>query len=95
MNVATEKIQAVEVKVEFPISAHDPYHARYEPTATIGVVRAAAMEHFQAREEPGSQYYLTDDQQHDRRLDDHETVGQVAEEKRELQLTLVKELVQG
>jgi hypothetical protein len=95
LNAITEKTQTIEVQVSFPISARGPYHHRYERSATVGAVRAAAMGHFAVQEEPGSEYYLTDDQQHDRRLEDSETVDQAAGEKHELHLTLVKELIQG
>jgi hypothetical protein len=95
MNATTEKTQTIEVQVSFPISPRGHYHHRYESSTTIGAVRAAAMEHFVVQEEPGSEYYLTDDQQHDRRLEDIETVGLAAGQKHELHLTLVKELIQG
>jgi hypothetical protein len=62
---------------------------------TIGTLRAAAMEHFHAHEEPGSEYYLTNDKDNDARLPDSDTVGEVADKTDALELTLVKELIQG
>jgi hypothetical protein len=91
----TTKTHTIEVHVSFPISPREPYHHRYEPDTTIGAVRTGAMEHFGVQEEPGSEYYLTDDHEHDRRLEDSETVGRAAGEMHELHLTLVKELIQG
>jgi hypothetical protein len=92
---AAQKLKTIEIRVSFPLSTRPPYHHHYQEHDTIGSVRAAAMEHFGVHEEPGSEYYLTDDRHDDDRLQDGETVGQAAGEKHELHLTLVKDLVQG
>jgi hypothetical protein len=92
---AVQKVRTIEVRVNFPLSTRPPYHHKDHENDTIGSVRVAAMEHFRVHEEPGSEYYLTDDGHDDQRLPDSETVGQAAGEKHELALTLVKDLVQG
>lgn len=92
---AAQKVKTIEVRVSFPLSTRPPYHHKDQENETIASVRAAAMEHFGVHEEPGSEYYLTDDRHDDQRLQDSETVGQAAREKHELHLTLVKDLVQG
>lgn len=93
---AQQHTRTIAVEVHFPISTKHDFHHRYTPTATIGTVREAAMEHFGVAEEPGSEYLLTDDRVNDRRLPDDETAGQAAgPEDHKLEMTLVKELIQG
>jgi hypothetical protein len=88
--------KTIEVEVHFPISTKPDFRHRYTPETTIGTVRAAAMTHFDAKEEPGSEYFLTNDHDHDRRLPDDETVAQAAgPDGDKLELTLVKDLIQG
>jgi hypothetical protein len=93
---AAQHTKTIEVEVHFPISTKPDFHHRYTPETTIGTVRATAMTHFNAREEPGSEYFLTDDRDHDRRLPDEDTVGQASgPDSDEIELTLVKDLIQG
>jgi hypothetical protein len=93
---AAQHTKTIEVEVHFPISTKPHFRHRYTRETTIGTVRAAAMTHFDAREEPGSEYFLTNDRDHDRRLPDEETVGQAAGlGGDEFELTLVKDLIQG
>jgi hypothetical protein len=92
---AQQHTRTIVVEVHFPISAKHDFRHHYTPITTVGTVREAAMEHFGVTEEPGSEYFLTDDRDHDRRLPDDETVGQVAGPKDEIEVTLVKELIQG
>lgn len=93
---ATEQVtETIEVTVAFPLSARDTFHRRYTRNDTVGTVRAAAMDHYGAVEEPGTRYYLTDDRHDDRELPDSETIGIVAGHADAVHLTLVKDLVQG
>lgn len=93
---ATEQItEKIEVRVTFPLSVRNPFHHRYTRDDTVGMVRAAAMEHFGVREEPGTRYYLTDDRHDDRELPDTETLGSLGPHEEAVDLTLVKDLVQG
>ncbi len=93
---AAQHTKTIGVEVHFPISTKADFRHRYTPETTVGTVRVAAMSHFDAREEPGSEYSLTNDRDHDHRLPDEETVGQAAgPDGDELELTLVKDLVQG
>ncbi|MGA8355616.1 MAG: hypothetical protein WB698_15760 [Solirubrobacteraceae bacterium] len=57
----TTKVETVEVTVSFPLSKRHDYHHKAHEQETIGKLRAAAMEHFHVQEEPGSEYYLTND----------------------------------
>jgi len=91
----TAKVKTVQVTVAFPLSKRGDYHHNAHEHETIGDLRASAMKHFHAQEEPGSEYYLTNDADHDARIPDSDTVGQVAGEADTLGLTLVKELIQG
>jgi hypothetical protein len=95
MHATAQRTETVEVTVAFPLSARGPFHHRYVRHDTIGTVRAAAMDHFGVHEEPDVVYYLTDDRHDDRKLEDGETIGEVAGEHDDLRLTLVKDLVQG
>jgi hypothetical protein len=95
MQDTTAKVMTVEVTVSFPLSKRGDYHHKAHVQETIGTLRAAAMEHFHAHEEAGSEYYLTNDKDNDARLPDSDTVGEVAGEADTLELTLVKELIQG
>ena len=92
---AAHRVKTIEVRVSFPPSHRPTYHHHYQEHDTIGSVRVAAMEHFGVHEEPGREYYLTDDRHDDNRLQDGESIGEAAGEKHELHLTLVKDLVQG
>jgi hypothetical protein len=85
----------VDVTVIFPLSTREDYHHKAERHETAAKLRSAAMHHFRVQEEPGSEYYLTNDEDNDARVPDDDTVGQVAGEKDTLELTLVKDLVQG
>jgi hypothetical protein len=95
MQDTTAKVQTVEVTVAFPLSKEGDYHHKAREQETIGTLRAAAMKHFHVSEEPGSEYYLTNDRDNDGRLPDSDTVGQIAGTAETLELTLVKELIQG
>ena len=95
MQDTTAKVSTVEVAIVFPLSKRGDYHHKAHEHETIGKLRAAAMDHFHVQEEPGSEYYLTNDNDNDARLPDTDTVGQVAGESETLELTLVKELIQG
>jgi hypothetical protein len=95
MQDTTAKVKTVQVTVAFPLSKRGDYHHNARVHETIGDLRAHAMKHFHAQEEPGSEYYLTNDADNDARLPDTDTVGHVADEADTLALTLVKELIQG
>jgi hypothetical protein len=95
MQDTTSKVETVKVTVSFPLSKRGDYHHKAHVEETISTLRAAAMEHFHAHEEPGSEYYLTNDKNHDARLPDSDTVGEIAGKTDTLELTLVKELIQG
>jgi hypothetical protein len=85
------KTEQIQVTVTFPL-AESPFHGHYEGTATLGEVRAAAMQQFGAVEDPQYSYYLTHKGE---RLDDPVTLGSIAEHAHGLKFTLVKELIQG
>ncbi|MFI5289563.1 MAG: hypothetical protein ACHQ17_07930 [Polyangia bacterium] len=95
MQDTTAKVKTVQVTVAFPLSKRGDYHHDAREQETIGALRAAAMKHFHAQEEQGSEYYLTNDEADDARLPDSDTVAEVAGEADTLALTLVKELIQG
>lgn len=82
----------VAVHVTFSLSTEKAFKAEYPPETTLGTVRAAAMTHFHAQEDPNSTYYLTSDRQ--RRVDTV-AVGDLAGHAHALNLRLVKELTQG
>ena len=82
---------ATQVTVTFPL-ADKPFHGEFEPPATVGEVRAAAMEDFGAVEDPQFSYYLTHKGE---RLDDGRALSDLSEHARGLKFTLVKELIQG
>jgi hypothetical protein len=86
-----EKTQQLEVTVTFPLG-ETPFHDRYAESATIGEVRAAAMNHFGVVEDPQYTYYLTHNGE---RQNDATTLGSIVEHAHGLKLTLVKELIQG
>ncbi len=95
MHETAHPVKTVEVTVTFPLSTREPYRHKAHETEMIGQIREHAMHHFHVQEEPGSEYYLTNDANHDSRLPDSDTVHDVAAEKDVLELTLVKDLVQG
>ena len=80
----------IQVTVTFPL-AKQPYHGDFDPSATVGQVRAAAMSDFSAQEEPSTVYYLT----HGERLPDDRPLSAINEHANGLKFRLVKELVQG
>ena len=89
----SEKTKTRQVTVEFPLSKRGPYHGRHDEDETIGVIRAAAMEHFGAVEDPSSKYYLTG---HDGEpIADETPLGDGTDKPGAVKLTLVKELIQG
>jgi len=83
-----------KVTVKFPLGTGEPYKATESDDTTIGTIRIAAMAHFGVEEDPGSRYYLTHGPHHEE-LEDSATIGSVAGEAHAVELTLVKELIQG
>jgi len=81
----------IQVTVTFPLG-DAPFHGDYDPTATVGEVRSAAMAHFGATEDPQYSYYLTHKGE---RQNDATMLDAIAEHARGLKFTLVKELIQG
>jgi hypothetical protein len=81
----------VQVTVTFPL-AKKPYHGDFDPAATVGQVRSAAMADFGAQEESSTVYYLTHG---GNRLPDDRPLSAIDEHANGLKLGLVKDLVQG
>src|ERR1700733_8262994 len=75
MQDTTAKIKTVEVTVSFPLSKRGDYHHKAHLQETIGTLRAAAMEHFHAHEEAGSEYYLTNDKDNNALLGNQVCLG--------------------
>lgn len=99
MPVASEKTQEkdkkpkkVEVTVAFPLAGQGPHKEKMDRDTTAEQVRGEAMAHFGVADSPTDSYYLAHGR---KRLTGSETVGDLAEDERELKLKLVKELVQG
>jgi len=89
---AKPKPKPIEVVVTFPIGQGGPFQQDEDPAVTVGVVLAAAMEHFKVQAQPGSSYYLTHDGS---RAEDSSSVGAIAGKAHAVKFTLVKELIQG
>ncbi len=87
----TAKTKPIQVTVTFPLG-EKPFHDGYEETSAVGEVRAAAMQHFGAIDDPQYTYYLTHDGV---RQDDATALSSVAGHAHGLKFTLVKELIQG
>ncbi|MDQ6613305.1 MAG: hypothetical protein M3083_00680 [Actinomycetota bacterium] len=82
----------IRVTVTFSFSEKGPYQGRDGRSTILGVVRKAAMEHFEADEDPTHVFYLS----HDRmRQEDSRTLGDVAGCEDAVTFRLVKELIQG
>jgi len=88
----TAKPKTIEVTITFPISPAGPLRGERAATETIGALREEAMTHFGVASDSQHSYYLT---HAGKKLEDTETIGQVAGAAHEAKLTLVKELVQG
>jgi len=81
----------IQVTVTFPL-AKKPYHNDFDSSATVALVRSAAMTDFGAQEEPSTVYYLSHNGD---RLPDERTLREINDHADGLSLRLVKELVQG
>ncbi len=82
----------IKTTVTFSFSEKEPFHHDYPPDTTVGVVKAAAMDHFGVHPDPAHVFYLT----HDRaRQDDGVTLASVAGHAAALTFRLVKEIPQG
>ena len=81
----------IKTVVSFPLG-HRPFQEDYESTVTVGVVRSAAMTHFEVNEDPALRFYLVHDGDE---VSDTTTLGDVAGHARAVKLTLVKEIVNG
>jgi len=88
----TAKPKMIKVTVTFPISPAGPLRGERPATETVGALREEAMTHFGVAPDGQHSYYLT---HAGKKLEDTETIGQVAGTAHEAKFTLVKELVQG
>jgi hypothetical protein len=84
--------KTVKVTVTFPISPAGPLLGDRPATESVGALREEAMTHFGVAPDGQHTYYLT---HASRKVEDSETIGQVAGSARSAKFTLVKELVQG
>lgn len=89
---ATAKPKTIEITVTFPISPAGPLRGNRPAAETVGALRDEAMTHFGVAADGQHSYYLTHD---GKKVDDTETIGQVAGTAHATKFTLVKELVQG
>lgn len=87
-----EKHERIHVRVTFPISKKGPFEQTYPESTTIGVVLAAAMEHFEVENDTQFSYVLTFDGVEQAAT---VTVGSLAGEHDRIQCTLVKKITQG
>lgn len=88
----------VKVVVSFPLGTGKPYKANEPGDTTVLTVRQAAMAHFGVHEDPGSRYFLTFGPAHQEAADDRtlQSLADDDDKRRDtLELTLVKELIQG
>ena len=83
--------KTIKVIVNFP-AASNPFKQEFEPAETIGSVRTAAMQQFGVDENPSTKYYLA---HAGTKLEDSQTIGEVAGHAKAVELTLVKEIVSG
>lgn len=81
----------IKVTVAFPLG-HGPFHGRFASNASVGDVRAAAMTHFGAVEDPALRFYLTHDGDE---VSDSTTVGEVAGNANAIRFILAREVVNG
>jgi hypothetical protein len=88
----TVKPKTIKVTVTFPISPAGPLRGDHPATETVGALREEAMAHFGVASDGQHSYYLT---HAGTKLEDTETIEQVAGTAHEAKFTLVKELVQG
>jgi hypothetical protein len=86
------KSKTIKVTVTFPISPAGPLRGERAASDTIGALREEAMVHFGIAGDTEHSYYLT---HAGKKVEDGETIGQVASTAHEVKFTLVKELVQG
>lgn len=89
---AQPKKDAINVRVNFPISPNGPFHEKVAPEASAGAVKEGAMSHFGVAEDGQHAYYLS---HAGAKTPDTETIGDLANGAKEIKLTLVKELIQG
>ena len=82
----------IRVVVTFPLGPAGPYRDDLADEATVGTVRAAAMIHFGAVEDPGLRFYLVHD---GLEVADTRTVGDVAGLARAVKFTLARDVIQG
>ncbi len=83
---------SIKVTVTFPIGSGGPYRDDLADETTVGVVRAAAMTHFGATEDPGLRFYLVHD---GLEVVDTQTIGDVAGRARGVKFTLARDVIQG
>lgn len=88
----TATTKTIKVTVTFPISPAGPLHGERPATETVGVLREQAMTHFGVAVDAQHSYYLTHG---GTKVEDSDTIGQVAGTAHAVKFTLVKELVQG
>jgi len=84
--------ETIKVTVTFPIGAGGPYRDDVADEATAGTVRAAAMTHFGAAEDPGLRFYLV---HNGLEVADTTAIAEVAGRARAVKFTLARDVVQG
>lgn len=84
--------ETIKVTVTFPIGPGGPYRDDLADETTVGTLRAAAMNHFGATEDPGLRFYLIHD---GLEIADTSTIGDVAGRARAVKFTLARDVIQG
>lgn len=82
----------IHVRVTFPITKTGPYNAEVLPQTTVGVVLAAAMDHFKVHNDSQFSYVLT---YGGVQQPDSVTLGSLANGAHDMVFALVKKLTQG
>jgi hypothetical protein len=82
----------IAVRVTFPISKKGPYTTEVAPDVIVGVVRGAAMAHFEVQDDSQFTYVLAHDGQEQ---NDATPLGEIAGHAQAVKFTLVKKITQG